>query len=227
VTGDILYALANSLLLSVDEKTERKEKAFLKFSDNAAFTGIGEYIDIVNGLKTLDKIREKDILLTYDLKTAKYTFEFPLVIGAELAGAAAKELKKISAIAAAVGQAFQITDDLLDVFSSSDKTGKPALSDLAEGKKTLLVWRTYQKLGVKEKKRFKNLLEKDKRTLKDLAEMKELIIRSGAKKYCERTASSLLKKAAKICPFLEMKPEYRTILEKFIKNLRSRAVIET
>ncbi|MFJ4689113.1 polyprenyl synthetase family protein [Streptomyces sp. NPDC088789] len=72
-------------------------------------------------------------------KTAKYTVERPLHIGAALAGAGPSTLTALTAYALPLGEAFQLRDDLLGVYGDPARTGKPALDDLREGKATVLV----------------------------------------------------------------------------------------
>ncbi|MGW7402441.1 polyprenyl synthetase family protein [Streptomyces sp. NPDC054833] len=72
-------------------------------------------------------------------KTAKYTVERPLHIGAALAGAGQALLDALTAYALPVGEAFQLRDDLLGVFGDPRETGKPVDDDLREGKYTALM----------------------------------------------------------------------------------------
>jgi geranylgeranyl diphosphate synthase type I len=72
-------------------------------------------------------------------KSAKYSVEHPLLIGATLAGAGPRLLSAYSEYGLAVGEAFQLRDDLLGVFGDPEQTGKPAGDDLREGKRTVLV----------------------------------------------------------------------------------------
>lgn len=74
-------------------------------------------------------------------KTAAYTVERPLHIGAELAGAGPGTVAALREFGVAVGQAFQLRDDLLGVFGDPEVTGKPSGDDLREGKRTLLLAR--------------------------------------------------------------------------------------
>ncbi len=71
-------------------------------------------------------------------KTAKYTIERPLQIGAAVAGAGPRLMEALSAYAVPLGEAFQMRDDVLGVFGDPDRTGKSALEDLREGKYTVL-----------------------------------------------------------------------------------------
>jgi geranylgeranyl diphosphate synthase type I len=72
-------------------------------------------------------------------KTAAYTIERPLHLGAALAGGSAELVTALRAYGVHLGQAFQLRDDLLGVFGDSAVTGKPAGDDLVEGKRTLLL----------------------------------------------------------------------------------------
>ncbi|MDP2933052.1 MAG: polyprenyl synthetase family protein, partial [bacterium] len=168
VTGDIIFALAIEAFLAVDEDMQRKEKALRKLVETAAYTGAGEFIDVVFGRKKINELTEKDIMLNYTLKTAKYTFECPLLMGAILAGAKESELKKLSKLGISAGQAFQIFDDLLDLFAAEKTIGKPVLTDLSESKKTWLVFKAYRNLDPKGRAVFMIIFEKKKKTLADL-----------------------------------------------------------
>ncbi|MFH1798868.1 MAG: polyprenyl synthetase family protein [Candidatus Omnitrophota bacterium] len=219
VAGDVLFSLAVKALLLSDEDISRKERAVIKFTETALLTGMGEFIDVLNDTKKIEQIKEKDVLLTNTLKTTKYTFEGPLLIGALLAGAKKHEITKLSKMSHLLGQAFQLRDDLLDIFSSSKKIGKPILSDLNESKKTLLVWRTFQRLSKKDKKQFARLLEKNKKTYKDLLALRELIKITGADEYCRQKIQSLIVEADEICSRLNMSQKYKTSLKQLIQKL--------
>lgn len=71
----------------------------------------------------------------YHLKTGAL-LEASMMIGALLAGASEEELKTVEEMAAAIGLAFQIQDDILDVTSSQEVLGKPVLSDEKNNKTT-------------------------------------------------------------------------------------------
>ena len=63
-----------------------------------------------------------------------------MMIGAVLAGAEEKELKKVEEMASAIGLAFQIQDDILDVTGSFEKLGKPIGSDAENEKATYVTF---------------------------------------------------------------------------------------
>lgn len=72
-------------------------------------------------------------------KTAAYTVERPLLLGAALAGAPTALVEGYRGFGADIGVAFQLRDDMLGVFGDPAETGKPAGDDLREGKRTLLM----------------------------------------------------------------------------------------
>ena len=80
-----------------------------------------------------------DAMRVNRFKTAAYTVERPLQLGAELAGASAATVSTLRSYGADVGVAFQLRDDLLGVYGDPAVTGKPAGDDLLEGKRTLLL----------------------------------------------------------------------------------------
>lgn len=73
------------------------------------------------------------------LKTASYTVQRPMHLGAALAGADTEMIDTLLRFGRDLGVAFQLRDDLLGVFGDPTVTGKPAGDDLREGKRTLLV----------------------------------------------------------------------------------------
>jgi len=72
-------------------------------------------------------------------KSAKYSIEAPLAIGAALGGASLAQLSALRAFGLPLGVAYQLRDDLLGVFGNPEVTGKPAGDDLREGKRTVLI----------------------------------------------------------------------------------------
>ncbi|MFF4012718.1 polyprenyl synthetase family protein [Streptomyces sp. NPDC001717] len=97
----------------------------------------GQYLDLCATGQASGDVEAA--LRTARYKTARYTVERPLLLGAALAGAGSGVREALSAYALPVGEAFQLRDDLLGVFGSPHVTGKPALDDLREGKHTVLV----------------------------------------------------------------------------------------
>jgi geranylgeranyl diphosphate synthase type I len=102
----------------------------------------GQYLDVLGETQPGAWSVERALVVARH-KTASYTVQRPLQFGLALAGPAPAGGVEIDAVyawyGAAVGEAFQLRDDLLGVFGDPAVTGKPAGDDLREGKRTLLL----------------------------------------------------------------------------------------
>lgn len=113
------------------------------FEEMRLEVNVGQYLDVlgaalgVSGDPMASAERARRICR---YKTAKYTIERPLHLGAALAGE--EQLRRLAAplskLGLPLGEAFQLKDDLLGVFGDPSVTGKPVGDDLREGKPTLL-----------------------------------------------------------------------------------------
>jgi len=219
IAGDIVYSLAIDAFLSFDEEPRRMSRALKYFVQTAAFTAMGEFIDTLNGVRPLKTITEHDVFLNYSLKTARYTFDCPLVIGALLAGADNREIRLLSELGLLTGQAFQIQDDILGVFDTEKNIGKSVLSDIEESKKTILVWHAYHALRGKARKEFLDCFSKPKITYKDLRALRKIFIETGSLDYAFAHVRQRLKRTETILKKISMRPNYKALLEKSLQRL--------
>jgi len=97
----------------------------------------GQFLDVSAQARGRADVDTAMTVLRY--KSAKYSVERPLHLGAALAGGTPEQLADLSAFGLPLGEAFQLRDDLLGVFGDPATTGKPAGDDLVEGKRTVLV----------------------------------------------------------------------------------------
>ncbi|MDP2652520.1 MAG: polyprenyl synthetase family protein [Candidatus Omnitrophota bacterium] len=228
VVGDIVYASAFDAFLSIHEDPARKEQALKYFIQTAVFTAMGEFIDTLHGMKKLEEIGEKDVLLNYSLKTARYTFDCPLVVGAILAGAGKKDVARLAEFGLLVGQAFQIQDDIIGIFDTQKNIGKSILSDLAESKKTILVCHAYRHLSGKRRQEFLRHFLKNRKTYADLVAVRRIFLQTGSLSYSLQEVEKRLTSALSIIGRLQMKKKHRRLLTKLTMTLfkPSRAMAE-
>ena len=85
--------------------------------------------------KTGQPLSEEEITFIYELKTCAL-LEASMMIGAILGGATEEELLEVERMAKAIGMAFQIQDDILDLIGDEAKLGKPVHSDEKNQKTT-------------------------------------------------------------------------------------------
>ncbi|MCF7908288.1 MAG: polyprenyl synthetase family protein [Candidatus Omnitrophica bacterium] len=219
VIGDVMYAIAIKAFLAIREDPERKEKALKKFIEAAIYTGSGEFIELLGGIDSIEKITKDNIYRIYDYKTACYTFSTPLASGAILAGAPKKEIDKLFKFGIFLGRAFQIRDDILGMFGDEQKIGKSTLSDLQESKKTLLIWQAYQNSSKAVRMSIKRLLAKSKVSQNDLVKVRRIITESGALDYAEREINSLVKRSQALINSSSISGNYKDFLIKYPEKL--------
>jgi geranylgeranyl diphosphate synthase type I len=102
----------------------------------------GQYLELLVAQRRA--ATEEELLRVLRLKSGRYTAERPIQLGALLAGAPAGAIADLSRYGAAVGEAFQLQDDLLGMFGDPGTVGKPVDADLREGKYTFLIHRALE-----------------------------------------------------------------------------------
>ena len=152
----------------------------------------GQYLD-------LESPGERDWLSrawrTIGLKTAGYTVERPLQLGAALAGAEQALLRTCTAYGRPLGEAFQLRDDLLGVFGDPVRTGKPALDDLREGKSTVLMALTWQRASTQDRRTLRALHGDPGLDESGAGVLRDIVRSTGADAAVERLVHTRIRQA--------------------------------
>ncbi|GAB7183672.1 polyprenyl synthetase family protein [Kitasatospora sp. Ki12] len=158
---------------------------------------LGQYLDVLEPVAgdstdegALDRART---VLHY--KSAKYTIERPLQVGALLAGAGPELVEALGAFGLPLGEAFQLRDDLLGVFGDPAVTGKPAGDDLREGKRTLLVAHAMRGLPAADARHLDERLGAPDLAPEEVAGLRGLVARSGAPELVEHRIEELMRQS--------------------------------
>jgi geranylgeranyl diphosphate synthase type II len=138
LSGDTMFALACEHLSRVD--TDVLPLALKEFTLTARMVCEGQQYDMNFETRTMVSIGE--YLEMIRLKTA-VLIGCSLKLGAILAKAPPAETAGIYAFGENIGMAFQLQDDLLDVFGDEQKFGKEIGGDILSGKKTFLLLKAY------------------------------------------------------------------------------------
>jgi geranylgeranyl diphosphate synthase type I len=191
VAGDLLFVEAIDAMLGCG--LPGAAAATREVLASCRETAAGQYLDIAFTGAEISKVCCNAARRAELLKTARYSFEAPLVAGAMLAGAGSEVLAGLKRVARPLGLAFQLQDDLLP-FRQGD-AGKPALADLACGKKTwllLLAWRALDEVG---RARLKACLAQPDAAA--LASVQKMVTDCGAMARVEREVRKLCARARK------------------------------
>lgn len=138
LAGDLVLTLAHSLLARLEVDHDRRRAVLDLFDETVFESAAGEHRDVWLSMR-LEASYPQDVLGMIEQKTAAYSFWAPLVTAAILAGAEPTIVQDLATIARQIGVVYQLRDDMLGLFGDEQKTGKSTLSDLREGKETLLV----------------------------------------------------------------------------------------
>jgi geranylgeranyl diphosphate synthase type I len=190
IVGDIVGAIGNQVIYKSNFSSDLIVKALKRLQSIVATVAIGEAQDII--IEYRRKSSEKEVVDMYKNKTAKYTIEGPLHLGAILGGAQEKDLKNITEFSVPIGIAFQIQDDILGIFGSEKKIGKPVGSDIREGKQTILVIKAMKNADKYQEKRLNFLMGKEDITRKEVLEFRKIITETGALEYAKKVAEDLI-----------------------------------
>jgi len=192
VAGDFLLAQGFSILGSsspavvdsiVKAASGMAESEFMQDSvERSVDVSEDEYMEIITG------------------KTAMLMMA-SVSIGASLAGADPKVHDSLVAYTEAVGKAFQIIDDTLDVVGNAELTGKRVGLDILEGKPTLPLI-----LAIRDPKRgprIKEVFSSPEPSMEDVCEVLALIVETGAVERCKEIASKMVDDAVHYLDVLE------------------------
>jgi geranylgeranyl diphosphate synthase type I len=166
----------------------------------------GQYLDLVNQVTGNDSLPSAMRVVIY--KTAKYTIERPLHLGAAMAGAPPAGLPGVpagpqdSAVARTcteyglpLGTAYQLRDDILGIFGDPALTGKPVTGDISEGKRTVLMALAIERASKAQLGVLDRHLGDRQLTEAAAAEVRGIIAETGALAECEMLISASVKEA--------------------------------
>ncbi|GAB3056037.1 polyprenyl synthetase family protein [Micromonospora schwarzwaldensis] len=138
--GDLCMVWADRLMAHATVPADRLLDVRRCYDQMRVETVAGQFLDVL-GENDAASWSVDRALRVARYKTASYTVQRPLLFGACLAGADADGplIAAYTRYGLAVGEAFQLRDDLLGVYGDPATTGKPAGDDLRTGKPTALL----------------------------------------------------------------------------------------
>lgn len=194
--GDIVLTIGYELVLRSKFQPDLVIKATEKLLRGITNTAHGQAYD-VSLEKMVDTWEEEDVIVLHKAKTAIYTYENPLFIGAYLANLGPDVLTILHDYSMDGGVAFQLQDDILGVYGDPEKTGKSANSDLLQGKVTLLILKTLSDGTEQQVEALEKIWGKRNAENIDIENAKKAIIDSGSLEYSRVISKEYAAKAAK------------------------------
>ena len=180
--SDLCLVWAEQMMRESGVAQDALKRAWPHYDAMRIELAIGQCADVAN-----DAGAQPDLQTVLDVarrKSGNYTVRRPLEIGAAMSGCE-HLIDTLGAYGRAIGEAFQMRDDVLGVFGSPKVTGKPAGSDLAERKATSVVVAAQQMADAAIRRQFTELMSAEELDDSDIAHWRTLIVATGAVDWIE------------------------------------------
>lgn len=215
LAGDLLFAKSYEALLKLSDygiNADIINQCVKELTWGAITVAEGQSMDM-DFEKRWNVTIEEYLEMIY--KKTSALFIVSVALGTLTAGVSGRDLKLMKEYARNVGISFQIRDDELGLIGDEKVLGKPILSDLREGKKTILVIYALNNLVNDEVRFLKSILGKRNAKLTELKQAAELIKKSGALEFSNKLAEKYKLKGLQALSNVNVKNEeaYKLLLE--------------
>ena len=216
LSGDAMLILAYELL--ADYEPVVLKKILPIFNKTALKVCEGQQLDM--DFESAKNVSIEDYLYMIELKTA-VLLGAALQIGATIAGAKEKDAELLYAFGKNTGIAFQLQDDILDVFGETEKVGKQTGGDIISNKKTFLLLKAFE-LADKKTAAKLQLLMNEKNEKKKVEGVKEIYRQLDVKKLAEKEMQKFYKKALSSLEKVNVDSKKKKVLTDFTEQLMNR-----
>ncbi|MHB1164677.1 MAG: polyprenyl synthetase family protein [Candidatus Nanopelagicales bacterium] len=208
--GDLCLSWADEVLLACDLPADALRRGKVVYDEMRTELMAGQYLDLLEQARGGGSVERALKVVRY--KSAKYTIERPLHLGAALAGAGEDVIAAYSGYGLPLGEAFQLRDDILGVFGDPAETGKPAGDDLREGKRTVLVAIAVERSTPAQAGLIRRHLGDPGLDEDGVATLRQIISATGALDHTEGLIERLLAQALGALDTIDLDHTSRTVL---------------
>lgn len=200
LAGDLAFSWANEIIVQ-NGNTKVQELYFTMIEETVA----GQMLDVA--LMTKQSTKSEVLMKKNELKTARYSFVNPMLIGSAQAGSDVHN-DLYTQLGLCLGQAFQIQDDLLDIIGDSQKTGKTSMLDIQDGQHTYITQHVFEHGSQHDRDILASLFGKpvDESSRKVLS---SLFASSGAIAHSESEVTRLFSEARRLIESSDMKSTFK------------------
>lgn len=220
--GDVAFFLGFGLLAGVGRGAAMRDALLRCVAEEYARVGVAQMDDVWYGA-TGGGVSLDDVLRVYRYKTGRYTFSVPLSLGALLAGADEGVRGALEEVGELLGVVFQIRDDELGLFGSEEEIGKPAGSDVREGKRTVFWVLLRERLEGEERRRLDGVWGGEVGE-EELGWVRRMVEERGVREEVGRLVEGYVRRVEERMAGLGVGEEGRRLLEELaVFNLTRRA----
>jgi geranylgeranyl diphosphate synthase type II len=217
LSGDLLYAVVNSIL---SKSSSQSVETNILFQETAIQVCEGQSLDME--FEKSESVTIVDYIEMIQLKTAVLV-ACSLKMGSIIGGASKEDSNLLYDFGLYLGTAFQIHDDILDVFPNEDNFGKQVGGDIIEKKKTILFIDFLNKSTSKEQILVDQILRDNKLDNEiKVAKVKEYFIKYSVLKVAEDHKNKFYNKAIRSIKSLSISNKKKQLIEGFAIDLMNR-----
>ncbi len=209
--GDLAFAISDSLIDSSGLTADRLSAVRRVWNVMREEVMQGQFLDVLASCSP-EPASEDQIWSILSLKSGKYTLERPLHLGAAAAGASEAQMDLFTRFGIPLGRAFQIRDDILGLFGSANVTGKPADSDVREGKSTLLISYAYGAAGPEDRAALLGAWGNEGASEAQIEAVRRIVRETGAERYARSRAEDAAAEASAAVRQSALPDEARSVL---------------
>lgn len=213
LAGDICCGLSYEVITQSGFDSDLKLRAVDRLNQAVFEVAAGQQLDILASF-TKD-VSMRHILKINYYKTAGYSVIMPLQFGAILAGNSNQLHPVIEQYGEGVGIGYQLVDDVIGMFGSERVIGKPVISDLREGKQTLLYYYGVALSDQQQKDVLSVSFRNPRADTPMLKEVRGILEENGAKAKTLVLAKTKAEEAIKVVPKLTANTELQRLLVGF------------
>lgn len=218
LSGDTMLVLAYELLAHVP--SDKLPSMLALFTETAKQIGDGQQFDIE--FESRDDVSEEEYLKMIRLKTS-VLLAASLKLGGMLAGASEDDQENLYAYGEKMGLAFQLQDDLLDVYADESLFGKKIGGDICCNKKTFLLITALNRASAEQFAEMKHWIDKAEFNEQEkIAFFTDMYNRLGVKEVCEKRIEELFAMCDNYIDRISVPEDKKLYLKAFANSLLNR-----
>lgn len=215
LSGDAMLVLAYQLMAQCDVRLLKEVMEL--FSETALEICEGQQMDM--NFETRMDVSEQEYLEMIRLKTA-VLLAASLKIGALLSGASSSDADNLYKFGINMGLAFQLKDDLLDVYGNPDVFGKKIGGDIICNKKTFLLIKALEYANVEQKASLESWIARSSFVANEkISAVTQLYNEIGVRRLCEDLVESYSAKAMEYLSKISVEDDRKEGLRQIIAKL--------
>lgn len=218
LSGDSMLVLAYYRMLQCD--ADKQPEVMSLFTETALEIGEGQQYDME--FENRDDVTEEEYIEMIRLKTS-VLLACAMKIGGILAGASAEDADNLYKFGEQVGLAFQLQDDLLDVYGDPKVFGKAVGGDITCNKKTYMLINAFQRANSEQRAELERWVSaKDFDRQEKVAAVTEIYNQIGIRHICEEKINYYFEESKKYLAKINVADERKQTLLQYTAEMMKR-----